>query len=70
MIFVFFFSNTALTAFKLGVTSVSLSCALSAVMIYGNVITLYYTQIHRHAHMIECKSCTMSAHRIYTLNQG
>lgn len=36
MIFVFFFSNTA--AFKLGVTSVSLSCALSAVMIYGNVI--------------------------------
>lgn len=38
MIFVLFFSNTALAAFKLGVTSVSLSCALSAVMIYGNVI--------------------------------
>lgn len=38
MIFVFFFSNTALAAFKLSVTSVSLSCALSAVMIYGNVI--------------------------------
>lgn len=38
MIFVFFFSSTALAAFKLGVTSVSLSCALSAVMIYGNVI--------------------------------